>query len=113
MPPTDMPDADKTARDGHEKKLMIFSLRLIGEVLATISMPIIALSWIGRRLDVRMATKRPYLLAVGILVAFLVSSVVLCIKSLKYRQQYELLTEKPAGDDPERARPPPASDAMS
>jgi nicotinamide riboside transporter PnuC len=93
-----------------EKKLISFTLRLIGEVLATISLPVVMLTWLGRRLDARLGTK-PALLAAGILTAFVISSVSMCWKAVKYRERYELLTEKP--DDGAEARPPPPDTGMS
>lgn len=94
-----------------EKALMAFTLRLIGEILGFISVPIVALTWIGRRLDVHMESK-PYLHVAAILIAFVVSSVTICLKSTDYRAKYELLTDKPS-DDGLTARPPPRDDAMS
>ena len=91
-----------------ETILAKFTLRLVGDVLGTIAVPVVALSIIGRWLDARIGT-RPFALAASILCAFLVSSVSICQKAIRYRREYELLTEMPPPDNV-NARPPPIVD---
>jgi F0F1-type ATP synthase assembly protein I len=94
-----------------QKKLMTFTFRLAGDLLATIALPVSFLAWLGKHLDMILET-RPKLLAAGILVSFLISTVSICQKALKYGEEYERLTEipdtgPPEGKGPARGHPPP------
>jgi hypothetical protein len=89
----------RTQRDHmHERqrirKQTSFALRLMGELGAWISTPIIVLSWIGRQVDVLLGTK-PKLLALSFLLAFVVSTVGLCLRALDFGEEYEQLTDGP------------------
>ncbi len=98
-----------------QRKLAAFTLRLSGDLFASIALPVSFLTWLGKRLDVLMET-RPKILAASILVSFVISTVSVCQKALKYGEEYELLTEKPADAAdtgppadaaPSRGHPPP------
>lgn len=98
-----------------QRKLVAFTLRLAGDLLASIALPVSFLTWLGKRLDALLET-RPKLLAAGILISFVISTVSVCQKALKYGEEYELLTETPidvadtgppADAGPSRGHPPP------
>lgn len=98
-----------------QRKLTAFTLRLIGDLMASIALPVSFLTWLGKRLDMMLET-RPKLLAAGILISFVISTVSVCHKALKYGEEYELLTDKPVDvadtgppvdGGPSRGHPPP------
>jgi F0F1-type ATP synthase assembly protein I len=82
-------------KDSH-KNLMKFTLRMMGDLWTTLAAPPILLGWLGRRLDVIMETK-PYVLIAGLSLSFIISTVSVCHKAVKYGEQYEALTDGPPG----------------
>lgn len=90
---------------------MAFTLRMIGDIWVTLAAPPVLLGMLGHRLDAAMGT-RPYVFASCLFLAFVISTVSVCTKAVKYGEQYELLTDTPPpvviaaatsrGDPPER-----------
>lgn len=81
-----------------EKKLMKFTLKMMGDLGATIAAPVGILAWLGKTLDEIVGTK-PWVLVGSMFLAFVISTVSLCHKAVGYGEQYELLTGPPGAHD--------------
>ena len=77
--------------DDH-RRLTFFALRMAGDIIASIAVPAVVLVWIARRLDARAAGAKPYFTIIAMLVSFVISTVIVCIKAVKYGSAYERLT---------------------
>jgi F0F1-type ATP synthase assembly protein I len=81
-----------------QRKLMAFTLKMLGDLWATIVAPVGLLAWLGKTLD-EMFSLKPWALITGMFLAFIISTVSLCHKALAYGEQYELLTGPPGAHD--------------
>lgn len=93
-----------TPRDRHgHRRLTAFTLRLLGEIGGIIAAPVVLLTWLARRANVLLEIEevaKPKVMAVSLLLAFIVSTVALCIRAADYGEQYEVLTDKPVDVHP-------------
>jgi hypothetical protein len=88
----------KSSNDG---AYYLFGLRLIGDFGATIAIPVVVLSWVGRRLDERWGTK-PWLVLCSFTLAALLSGYVIYRKARTYEKAFKELDSAPKKtyDDP-------------
>lgn len=82
--------------------LTAFTLRMIGDIWITLAAPPVLLGILGSRLDAAIGT-RPYVFVSCLFLSFVISTVSVCAKAVRYGERYELLTDTP----------PPLSDAAA
>ncbi len=80
-------------KDSH-RNLTAFTLRMIGDIWTTLAAPPVLLGILGNRLDAAFGT-RPYVFVCCLFLSFVISTVSVCAKAVKYGEQYELLTDTP------------------
>lgn len=76
----------------NQKELTEFALKVAGDIGATIAIPVSTLIFIAKKIELIFEGKNPQLIAVAILASFLISTVAISKKALKYGEQYERLT---------------------
>ena len=76
--------------DGLERKYQMLGFRIMGEFGATIAIPVVALSWLGQKLDRAYGTG-PWLLIAGFGLAGALSAAVIYRRSQAYGREYEAL----------------------
>lgn len=84
------------------RNLTAFTLRMIGDIWTALAAPPLLLGLLGNRLDAAIGS-RPYVFVSCLFLAFVISTVSVCTKAVKYGEQYELLTDTP----------PPLADAAA
>lgn len=80
-------DAQKTAKSS-ERRAQLLGLRIMGDFGATIAIPVVAFSWLGKRVDMRWGTAPIFLIA-GFVLAFMLSAISIYRKSKKYAKLYK------------------------
>lgn len=88
--------------EADHKRLTILTLRMAGEIFAILAAPITILTVLARRLG----GGKPYFFIIAILVSFVISTVTICLKAVKYNGQYLHHTSPHANAPP----PPPPND---
>lgn len=86
-----------------QRKLIDFALRMAADIAATIAVPVSALAWIARQLDVRAGNTKPVFVALAILVSFALSTVIVSQKAVKYGDKYVALTSDEDEDEKDPA----------
>ena len=71
-----------------ERQYMMLGLRIIGDFGATIAVPVVLLSLLGKWMDAKYGTK-PYFLIAGFAVAATVSSIMIVRKAKAYGKMYQ------------------------
>lgn len=89
---------------------MDFALRMTADIAGSIALPVIVLAWAGRRLDLFAGSGKPRFVAIGILMAFILSTVIVCQKAVRYGEKYVEITEEES--DGERGPPRSARDRL-
>lgn len=88
--------------EAEHRRLTVLALRMAGEIFGIIAVPISVLVLLARRLG----AGKPVLLVAAILVSFVISTVTICFKAVKYHGQYLHHTSPHAQAPP----PPPPPD---
>lgn len=93
----------------NQRKLTEFALKMAGDIAATIAVPVSTLVFIAKKAEAALETRKPALVGLAIIVSFLVTTVAVSKKALKYGDIYVDMTDE--ADDEDRAGPPtdPAS----
>jgi len=78
-----------------ERKYLLLAAKIIGDFGVTLAVPVVALAWLGRRLDLRYGTS-PWLLVAGFVLAFGISLAFICRKALAYGREYEAIGHQAA-----------------
>jgi len=86
-PQNSVPNAKKSAK-GNERRAQLLGLRIMGDFGATIAVPVVVFSWLGKRLDTRAGTA-PIFLIVGFALAFTFSAISIYRKSKQYAKLYK------------------------
>ena len=72
---------------------LILAVRIIGEIGIVIAVPVVALSYLGRRLDLRFETG-PWLTVAGFALAALITFVAVRRMARRYAGEYQNLIDK-------------------
>ena len=80
-------DAQKSTKSS-ERRGQLLGLRIMGDFGATIAIPVVAFSWLGKHLDTRWGTA-PIFLIVGFVLAFAFSAISIYRKSKQYAKLYK------------------------
>ncbi|HLD34862.1 MAG TPA: AtpZ/AtpI family protein [Patescibacteria group bacterium] len=75
----------------NERSYYLFALRIVGDFGATIAVPVVALSLLGKYLDQRWQTG-PWLLIIGFVLSLLISVLIIYRKAKRYGQEYQKLS---------------------
>ncbi|MBI5230089.1 MAG: AtpZ/AtpI family protein [Candidatus Magasanikbacteria bacterium] len=86
-PQNSVPNTKKSAK-GSERRAQLLGLRIMGDFSATIAIPIVLLSWLGKRLDTRAGTAPIFLIA-GFILAFTLSAISIYRKAKQYAKLYK------------------------
>lgn len=76
-----------------ERKYYVFAMKIAGDFGATIAVPVVMFAIIGQKLDERFGTK-PLYLAIGMVLAAILTGKMIYTKSKKYGQQFQDLDKK-------------------
>jgi hypothetical protein len=79
-----------TENSHFERRYMLLAARIAGDFGATIAVPVVALSVIGKRLDLRYGTW-PGLTILGFVLAAVVTFLIIKRKTKKYADEYAAL----------------------
>ena len=72
----------------HDRRAQLLGLRIMGDFGATIAVPVVLLSWFGKRLDMRWQTAPIFLIA-GFTLAFIFSAISIYRKAKQYAKLYK------------------------
>ena len=86
------------AKNVSDRPFYLLGLRVVGDFGATLAVPVVALSWLGKTLDARWGTK-PFLLTAGFLFAATLSAVSIFRKAKRYDKEFQALA---AAKSPEK-----------
>jgi hypothetical protein len=70
------------------RRLTFVALRIAGEVFAVLAVPIGVLTKIAHMIENRLTSPKPPLIVIAILTSFVISTVTVCIRAIKYNQLY-------------------------
>ena len=87
MPQKTHQTVQKTAKN-HDRQAQILGLRIMVDFGATIAIPVVLFSWIGKQLDARWHTA-PILLIAGFVLAFTLSAISIYRKAKQYAKLYK------------------------
>jgi hypothetical protein len=85
------------------RRLTFIALRIMGDVIGSIAVPVTVLTLAARWLERRAGGGRPVFIVVALLAAFAVSTIMLCLRAVKYNQWY---LQGDIQDGSERGPPP-------
>ena len=74
-----------------DRDYYLLGLRVVADFGATIAVPAVVFSWLGKRLDDRWGTK-PWLIISGFILAALISGISIYRKARTYGNEYQKLT---------------------
>jgi hypothetical protein len=84
------------------RRLTFVALRIAGEVFAVLAVPIGILTKIAHMIENRLAAPKPPIIVIAILTSFVISTVTVCIRAIKYNQLY---LQPPPEERPKDERP--------
>lgn len=90
------------AKRTNDRDYLLMGIRIVGDFGATIAVPVVLFSWIGKTLDESWGT-RPYLLILGFFLAAILSGVSLTRKAKVYGRRYQELV---SSEGPPKATEP-------
>lgn len=74
----------------NDRSYYLFALKIVGDFGATIAIPVVALTLLGKYLDQRWQTG-PRLLILGFILSLLISGRIIYRKAKRYGQEYQQL----------------------
>ena len=80
-----------------DRRYYLLAFKIIGDLGATIAIPVVILAIIGKKLDTRFATS-PWLTIAGFVLAFTLSAVLIRRKAKKYGKEYQDIENYGASD---------------
>lgn len=83
----------KSGQNQNDRRYILLGLKIVGEFGITIAAPIVLLSWIGKRLDIKYGTA-PWLLILSFFVAFSISAFRIWKRSKALAKEYESIEKK-------------------
>jgi F0F1-type ATP synthase assembly protein I len=82
-----------------DRPFYLLGLRVVGDFGATLAIPVVVLSWLGKTLDTRWGTK-PFLLIAGFLAAAALSAVSIFRKAKRYEKELRALSAPKTPEQP-------------
>jgi predicted permease len=76
-----------------DRQYYLFALRIAGDFGASIAVPVVIFSIIGRKLDAKLSTGIIYTV-IGFVTAALISGTIIYRKAKKYGKEYQILVDK-------------------
>ncbi len=92
-----------------DRDYMLFAARITGDFGATIAVPVVCLSLVGRWLDGRYGTG-PLFLVIGFVVAAVISAATIYRKAKRYGREYEAIGKSAANPTDKKTKEDNAED---
>lgn len=78
------------AKKPNDRRYWIFGLRIAGDFVLTIAIPVVIFAYLGKQLDIRFGTA-PWLLIAGFTLAAVLSALMIYRKAKRYGKEYQQL----------------------
>lgn len=88
-----MEDPNPQTKGASDREYILFAFRIMSDLVLTIAVPVVLLTYIGKTLDAAYGTK-PWLLAAGFALAAIISGAAIWRKAKRYGAEYQSMNDR-------------------